>query len=134
MSESERRDFLAWYEIQKKKGALFDNRRVLEKYCQDNVTVLRQACRVFRREFILFGNIEVFMEAITIASACNKVLRKQFLKPETIGLIPTGEYSGNANYSKKSLMWLVYREKTDGAARYCTGEMDDSTGCQNSPL
>ena len=113
MSESERRDFFAWYESQKKKGAVFDNRRVLETYCQDDVTVLRQACRVFRREFIQIGNIEVFLEAITIASSCNKVLRKQFLKPDTIGLIPTGGYSGSVSYSKKSLMWLVYRGKTD---------------------
>ena len=29
MSESKRRYFLAWYEIQKKEGAVFDNRRVL---------------------------------------------------------------------------------------------------------
>ena len=43
MSDSERKDFLAWYEIQKKKGAVFVNRRVLETYCQDDVTVLRQA-------------------------------------------------------------------------------------------
>jgi len=114
MCESERRDFLAWYEIQKKKGAVFGNRRVLETYCQYDVTVLRQACRVFRREFIQIGNIEVILEAITFASACNKVLRKQILKPDTIGLIPTGGYTGNVNYSKKSLMWLVYREKIDG--------------------
>jgi len=87
---------------------------------------------VFRREFIQIGNIEVFLEAITIASACNKVLRKQFLKPDTIGLITTGGYSGNVNYIKKSLMWLVYREKTDGAAGYCTGAMDGSTCRQNS--
>jgi len=117
MSESESRDFIAWYEIQKKKGAVFDNKRVLETYCQDDVTVLRQACRVFSRECIQIGNIEVFMEAITIASSCNKVLGKQFLKPDTIGLIPTGGYSGNVNYSKKSLMWLVYKEKTDGGRK-----------------
>jgi hypothetical protein len=35
-------------------------------------------------------NIEVFLEAVTMASACNKVLRKKFLKPETTGLVPTG--------------------------------------------
>jgi len=113
ISGSERRDVLALYEIQEKKCAVFDNRRLLETYCQDEVTVLRQACRVFRREFIQIGNIEIFLEAITIASACNMVLRKQFLKPDTIGLIPTGGYGGNINYSKKSLMWLVYREKAD---------------------
>ena len=76
MSESERKEFLAWYEGQKAK--VFDNRRVLETYSQDDVTVLRQACRVFRREFIQIGNIEVFMEAITVVSACNKVLRNGF--------------------------------------------------------
>ena len=89
MSEGER-EFLAWY---KEKVKVFDNRLVLEQYCQDDFTVLRQACRVFRREFLAIGNIEVFLEALTIASAYNKVLRMKFLKPETVGLIPPGGYS-----------------------------------------
>ncbi len=76
--------------------------------------MLRQACQVFRREFLEVGNIDVFQEYVTIASACNKVLRRLFLKPDTIGLIPTGGYSGNVNYNKKTLMWLVYREQLDG--------------------
>jgi len=79
---------MSWYAEQKVK--VFDNRHVFEQYCQDDVTILRQACRVFRRDFIETGNIEVFLEALTIESACNKVLRKKFLKPETIGLIPPG--------------------------------------------
>jgi hypothetical protein len=56
------------------------------------------------------GNIDVFFEAVTIASACNKVLRKKFLKFETTGLIPAGGYSANNRYSKKSLMWLLHME------------------------
>jgi len=87
---------------------------VLEQYCQDDVTVLRQACLVFRREFLTIVNIEVFLEALAIASACKKVLRKKFLKPETIGLIPPGGYSANRRYSKKALMWLLHMEPTDG--------------------
>jgi len=63
--EEERREFLAWYKSQK--SVLFDNRGVLEKYCQDDVTVLRQAYRVFRREFMQIGKIDVFLESITIA-------------------------------------------------------------------
>jgi len=78
MSEGERREFMAWYNEQKVK--IFDNRHMLEQYCQEDVTVLRQACRVFRREFLEIGNIEVFLEALTITSAFNKVLRKNFLK------------------------------------------------------
>jgi hypothetical protein len=111
MSESERRKFLEWYEGQK--GELFDNKLVLETYCQDEVTVLRQACQILRREFFAIDNIEVFLESITIASACNKLLRTKFLKPDTIGIIPAGGYSGSANYSKKSMTWLLYKQQTD---------------------
>jgi hypothetical protein len=50
--------------------------RVLEEYCKADVTVLRQACQVFRREFIQIGQVEGFLESMTIASACNKVLRR----------------------------------------------------------
>ena len=112
MSDGERREFMAWYNEQKLK--VFDSRRVLEPYCHDDVTVLRQACRVFRREFLEIGNIEVFLEAMTIASACNKLLRKKFLKPERIRLIPPGSYSANQRYSKKALMWLLHMERADG--------------------
>ena len=114
MGESERREFLEWYESQR--GVVFDNKRVLEEYCQQDVTVLRQACQIFRRDFMEIGNVDVFLESLTIASACNKVLRKKFLKPDTIGLIPTGGYSLNQKYSKKALMWLVCMERTDGCA------------------
>jgi G:T-mismatch repair DNA endonuclease (very short patch repair protein) len=112
MTEAERREILAWYEG--RKDELFDNRRVLEAYCQDDFTVLRQACQIFRREVLAIGNIEVFVEAVTITSACNKVLRKRFLRPDTSGIIPSGGYTGNVNYSKKAIMWLIHKEQTDG--------------------
>jgi len=112
MWEDERKDFLVWYESQR--SETFDNRHVLESYCQDDVTVLRQACRVFRREFMQTGQIDVFVESITIASACNKVLRKLFLKPDTIFLIPSGGYSCTNRYSKKALLWLLHMEEAEG--------------------
>ena len=61
------------------------------------------------------GNLEVFLESISIASACNKVLRKRFLQPDTIGLIPTGWYICNHKYSEKALIWLLHMEQIDGA-------------------
>jgi len=89
--------------------------RVLEQYCQDDVTVLRQACQLFRRDFMDVGNVDIFLESCTIELACFKVLRKRFLKPETVGLIPKGGgYSCNQNYSKKALMWILHMEQTDG--------------------
>jgi len=109
MNESERKEFMAWYDTLKDK--VFDNRHLLHKYCQDDVTVLRQACQIFRSDFIEVENVDVFLESCTIASACNEVFRKRFLKPETIGLIPSGGYSCNRNYSKKALMCLLHMEE-----------------------
>jgi len=67
---------------------------VLESYCQDDITVLSQTCGVFRREFMQFGHFDVFVESITISSACNKVFRKRFLKPDTISVYITDRILG----------------------------------------
>lgn len=67
---------------------VFDTRRVLERYCQTDVTVLREACRTFRKHFLQIGNVEVFLESMNIASVCNKLFRKNFLQPDRIGIIP----------------------------------------------
>jgi len=83
MSESEQKEFMTWYDTQKDK--VFHNRHVLKQYCEDDVTVLRQACQIFRADFMEVGNVAVFLESCTIASACNKVFDKRFLIPETIG-------------------------------------------------
>jgi len=63
-------------------GTCWNNTAKMTPYCDRRV--------VYCREFLEIGNVEVFLEALTIASACNKVLSKKFLKPETIGLIPPG--------------------------------------------
>ena len=76
--------------------------------------MLREACRLLRREFIQIGDIDVFLISVTIASACNKLLLKRFLKHNTKGLIHSGGYTGNVNYRNTDIMWLVYREQTDG--------------------
>jgi len=43
MSDSERNEFLAWYEGQK--DVVFDNKRVLEAFCQDDVSVANSMLR-----------------------------------------------------------------------------------------
>jgi hypothetical protein len=49
-SHSEREEFFAWYEGQM--GTTFNNRQMLEAYCQDDVTVLRKGCQMLRCNFI----------------------------------------------------------------------------------
>jgi hypothetical protein len=75
MNENERSVFLDWYESQK--SDVFDNRRVLELYCQRDVSVWWEACQVSWKEFIPVGDIDVFLVSITIASACNTLLCKR---------------------------------------------------------
>jgi len=128
MREEERRDFLAWYESQR--SETFDSRQVLETYFQDEVSVLRQVCRVFICEFMQIGHIDVFVKAITKARVCNKDLRKRYLKSDTIGLVQTGGYTCNNRYSKKALMWLLHMEQTDGLhIVHCRNGRE--TGCGN---
>ena len=93
---------------------VYVGRRVLGIYCEDDVAVLRQACRVFRQEFMQIVNIEMFLDAITIASACYKFMRKLFLKTDTIGLVPIGGYTFNNKNNTKTMMWLMHMEQTDG--------------------
>jgi len=49
MAVGEREKFLAWYEAHKSHS--LHNKHVLEEYCQNDVTVLRLACRIFARSF-----------------------------------------------------------------------------------
>jgi len=126
MSVFERREFLASYEDLK--SLMFDNKQVLVAYCQDYVSGLRQ---LFRREFIHKRNIDVFLESITIASASKTLLRKRFLKTDTVGLIRTGGYTWNNRFSKKpSYGWCIGKRQTD--VRYFTVSMDASADCQKS--
>ena len=64
MSGSERNEFLAGTRV--KRTRCFITPGVLESYSQD-VSVLREACRALRREFIHIGNIDVFLESVNIA-------------------------------------------------------------------
>jgi len=79
MREEERKEFLVWYESQRSEP--FDDRSILETYSQDDVTILRQACQLFRCEFLQIGHIDLFVEGITVASACDKFCASCFLSP-----------------------------------------------------
>ena len=51
----------------------------IEKYCRQDLTILRLAYLAFRKHFIKY-NVNPFVECTTIASSCMRVFRKIFLK------------------------------------------------------
>jgi hypothetical protein len=106
MSEGDRAQFLEWHNEQKDK--IFNNRDQLLAHCMDDVTVLRQACCIFRNLFLYLVKMDHFREAITISSICSKVFRYKFLKPNTVGLIPRAGYRMGDRQSVEALKWLAH--------------------------
>ncbi|KAJ8962384.1 hypothetical protein NQ318_018368 [Aromia moschata] len=106
----ERDKFLEWYEAHKQDE--FNMQRDLVEYCISDVEILTAACLKFREQLLDTGNVCPFTEACTIASACNKVYRRNFLQPNTIGIIPRGGYRWKDNQSKIAIQWLLWLERT----------------------
>ncbi|XP_018574075.1 uncharacterized protein LOC108913090 [Anoplophora glabripennis] len=99
MKPEDRSKFLEWHE--EHKNDEFNMQRDLVEY-------------IFRQQLLETGNVCPYTEACTIASACNKVYRRNFLQPNTIGIIPKGGYRWRDNQSKIDIQWLVWEEHTRG--------------------
>ena len=56
--------------------------------------------------------MDLFREAITISSICNKVFRTMFLKPDTVGIILREGYRLSDRQSIEAFQWLRYIGRT----------------------
>ena len=54
-----------------------------------------------------FG-VDPFRVAITLASLCNHIYRRNFMNEDTIAVIPENGYNPKQNSSKKAIQWLQY--------------------------
>jgi hypothetical protein len=86
----------------------------LKRYCENDVFILMEACDRFKQLFREITGLDVFRESITIASACNKVFRKNFLKANQIPIIPQNGYRLRNNQSKVGLKWLYWLQHSRG--------------------
>lgn len=116
MKTEDRNIFLQWYN--KHKNNEFNMQKEIVEYCVSDVKILTEACLKFRKLFLDECNVEPFLEAITIASACNLVFRRNFIKPETIGLIPKQGYRLSDNQSVEAITWLVWEENKRGKSTF----------------
>lgn len=112
MKDDARCKFLEWYE--KHKLDRFDLQKELVEYCRSDVDILVKACLQFRKMFIEECNVCPFTESATIASACNLVYRRNFLKSSTIGIMPANGYRYADNQSKIAIQWLIWEELQRG--------------------
>jgi len=72
-----------------------------------------KSCLKFRDMFMEETTVDPFLKSLTIASACNIVFRKLFLKKDTIGIIPNNGYHPGDNQSAMALKWLKWICKTE---------------------
>ena len=91
-------------------GAIFDFKKEMTTYCQMDVCILREACLKFRELFMEIGSVCPFSEGVTLAGACSLIYRKNYLKRDTIGIIPVGGYRKADKHSKMSIEWFIYEE------------------------
>lgn len=112
MMDNVRKDFLQWYEANKTK--VFNMKKELVDYCISDVDILTKACLKFRQMFMKESNVCPFSEAVTLPAACNLLYRRNFLKPNTIGIIPPKGYRNIDNQSKIASMWLIWEEEKRG--------------------
>ncbi|MBW0532615.1 hypothetical protein O181_072330 [Austropuccinia psidii MF-1] len=101
-------NFNQWYDNQVASNTVFDFRRELFDYCISDVTILRQSCQAFRLLFEQIAGFDPMFNCITLSSACMAAYRRNFLTPNTIGIVPTGGYHGRGKQSHIALQWLDF--------------------------
>ena len=57
--------------------------------------------------------LDPLSNTITIASACMKIFRQKYLKPNTIGIVPHGGYRANERQSVTAIKWLKWISETE---------------------
>ncbi|XP_019627734.1 PREDICTED: uncharacterized protein LOC109472406, partial [Branchiostoma belcheri] len=109
MSPDKRAQCMAFHAEKVKEGYVFDFVSDMTKYCITDVLVLERGLLRFRDTFgSATCGINPIDKPLTIASACNLVFRTNFLKANTIGIVPTGGYRHYELQSKEALDWLNF--------------------------
>ena len=81
-------------------------------YVRSDTLLLQEGCLKFREQFKkISGGIDPFQVSCTIASACNYLFRAKFLKPNTIGLVPSGGYRHQGCCSVVGCKYLDWLER-----------------------
>ena len=87
MSPKDKETFLAWHASKNESNYVFNFKEEIIAYCRSDVDILRRCCLEFRELFHEVTEIDPF-RTITIASACHKVYRTNYLPKDTIAVIP----------------------------------------------
>ncbi|XP_024117194.2 uncharacterized protein LOC112138787 [Oryzias melastigma] len=112
MSDDQQREFQKWYAEASK--SVFHFEKEARLYCENDVEILAEACVRFRSQYVKDCNVDPF-SSVTIASACMKVFRTNFLKPKSLAIPPADHYRRqNKSFSQASIQWLEFEADVNG--------------------
>jgi len=104
--------FNQWYEEHKDQE--FDFQKEIERYCKDDVNILRKAVLTFGQLFIESTGVDPYKHSSTIASACSDVFRRKFLEKGMIGIVPHEGYRRKDKHSVVAIKWLMWISHSEG--------------------
>ena len=113
MSPKDREMFLTWHQGMRDHNYVFNFQEEIVSYCRSDVNILRRCCLEFRELFHEITDIDPFT-TLTIAAACHKVYRTNYLPKDTIAVIPPMGYAPETKQSLIAYKLLSYlSEKND---------------------
>ena len=120
MKPEAREKFLTWHQEQVENNYVFDFQHEILKYCRSDVDILAKCCKLYREMFMQVTDttndetgLDPFDSAITIAAYCMQVYRTNFLKKDTIALLPQHQEL-KRKQSHEALQWLSYTAEKEG--------------------
>ena len=133
-SLDKKKKFDEWYD--KVKSSVFNFKIEFHDYCWSDVQVLTEACLSFRKIILeqtkrneQDTGIEPFASSVTIASLCNLIFRRNFMKKNSLAIIPEKGYNAEQKNSNKCLSWLKYLStKHNYSIQHSRNKTNDSIG------
>ena len=105
MTPKRRQEFETWLQEQQDNDVVFDFQEELVLYCKSDVRLLKEGCLTFKYSFEAKAGFNPF-EHITIASACNRELRRNRMIPKSTASEPVNGWHNRINQSRVALEWL----------------------------
>ena len=102
------------YNAEKAQNKEFRFAEELVSYCEMDVEILRKGCMKYRQLLKDKQGVDPFAVATTIASSCMDCYRRNFLKENTIGIVPAGGYRKNDKQSIIAIKWLKWLSEQNG--------------------
>jgi hypothetical protein len=92
-----------WENWHSKQNGIFNFNEELYKYCLSYVEILRNGCLSYRKinEISKKNNfgIDPFLNIVTLPSACHLIYRRNFMRSQSIALIPDYGFYPTQNFS-----------------------------------